>query len=357
MVYQSNKALHPGFTIQRMLDSLGMTQKKLSERTGLSEKHLSQLINGEVLITADTALLLENALDGNASYWMNLDKNYRETRARIEQDERVMNEIHLLSNFPYNDLVKEKQVPDTRIKAERVKGLWKFFGVNSLDYIPNTEAVAYRRRDGAGVKSEALASWLRLGEIRAMELDSKIGFSYYTDSALKESLSDIRSMTATHERVFFEKLQEKLANAGVGLVAVSHFKNTQVHGATRWLGGNPIIQLSIYGKDADKFWFTLFHEIGHILQHGKKQQFLEFTKAEKSNEEQEADIFARRALISDSEYGEFIRNGDYSELAISKFANTQGISKGIIVGRLKRDGLVPYQQFQHLHEKLVMVQD
>lgn len=352
MVYQPNKALHPGLTIQRMLEDFGMTQKKLAERTGLSEKHLSQIINGEVLITADTALLLENALDGSAAFWMNLDKNYRETKARIEQEERVLSEVSLLPNFPYNDLVKVHQVEDTRIKTERVKSLWKFFGVNSLTYIKNTEAVAYRRKEGAGVKYEALASWLRMGEIMAADLK----LEEYSDAGLRNVLSKLREMT-TNNGKFFIELQETLASVGVGIVGVPHFKNTQVHGATRWLSGNPVIQLSTYGRDADRFWFTLFHEVGHILLHGKKKQFLEFNKAETTHEEQEANIFASRALIPDADYMRFTMDGDYLETAITNFANGLSIDRGIVVGRLQRDGLVSYQQLQHLHRKLVWSQE
>jgi HTH-type transcriptional regulator/antitoxin HigA len=348
MAYQPKRALHPGLTIQRTLDALGMTQKRLSERTGLSEKHLSQIINGEASITADTALLLENALGGGESYWLNLDKNYRETKARIEQEERVAAEIPLLSNFPYNDLVKANQVVDTRVLPERVKSLWRFFGVNSLTYIPSTEAVAYRRRDGEDVRPEALAAWLRMGELESAQLQ----LTEYKETSLKNKLPEIKKMTASNEKDFFEKLQDMLANVGVALVAVPHFKNTQVHGATRWIGRNPLIQLSIRGRDADKFWFTLFHEIGHILQHSKKEQYLEYNKVEKNNDETEADIFAQRVLISDADYREFISAGKFSEQAIIKFAQQQVIDAGIVVGRLKRDGLVGYQQFQHLHRKL-----
>lgn len=84
MVYQPNKAIHPGIGVQRELDYLGMSQKRLAERTGLSEKHISQIINGEASITGDTAFLFANALGGTASFWLNLDRNYRETLARLE---------------------------------------------------------------------------------------------------------------------------------------------------------------------------------------------------------------------------------------------------------------------------------
>jgi HTH-type transcriptional regulator/antitoxin HigA len=350
MVYQPNKALHPGYIIQRMIDSLGMTQKMLSERTGLSEKHLSQIINGEVLISAPTALLLENALDGSASYWMNLDKNYRETKARIEQEARIQYEIALAKNFPYADLVKVNMVEDTRVATERVKNLWKFFGVNSLSYIQNTQAVAYKRRDTPSVKYEALASWLRVGELKAL----KMKLPDYNEQALKQLIPELRKMTIVQEN-FFPQSQKMLADVGVGFVAVRHFKNTQVNGATRWIGNNPVIQLSIYGRNADKFWFTFFHEIGHILQHGKKQQILEFSKSIKSNEEEEANLYARKILLPDYAYEEFKSQGIFTKASIRGFAQDINIDPGIVVANLRWDGLVEYHQHQDLHTKLEWV--
>src|SRR4051812_35212171 len=106
MGFNPNKATHPGQIIARALEREGMTQKNLSERTGLTEKHLSQIINEEASITVETALLLENALGGNASFWINLEKNYQETKARIERVSFIRKEIPLLDRFPYAELLK-----------------------------------------------------------------------------------------------------------------------------------------------------------------------------------------------------------------------------------------------------------
>jgi len=350
MVYQPSKAIHPGATVQRTLDSSGMTQKRLAERTGLSEKHISQIINGEASITADTAFLLQNAVGGTASFWLNLDKNYRETLARLEQEEKAFEEVVCLANFPYGDLVKLGKVEATKSQIEKVINLWKFFGVNSLNSIRQTEAVAYRRGYGKGVRQEALAAWLRCGELDAAKLE----LGEFNESNLRSLLSIIREMTQMIENDFFTKTQALLASAGVGLVAAPHLAATQAHGATRWIGKNPVIQLSIRRKNADTFWFTLFHEIAHIFLHGKKDQFISFNSGTKSNEETEADIFAARTLIPDDVYRDFLVKQDLSEGAIRNFAEDQKINPGIVVGRLKNDGWLVYGSYQNLHAKLEM---
>ena len=356
MAYQPNRAIHPGKTVQKILDNLDMTQKNLAERTGLSEKHISQIINGEASITADTAMLFENALGGVASFWINLDKNYRATFARLEQENKAKLEIDLLEQFPYSELAKLNRVEATRDKIQRVTNLWRFFGVNSLLSIQSTEAVAYRRGYSQTIKRGALAAWLRCGEIDMQKSDIKV--SDYSDTRLKAVLPKIRSMTRQLEGDFFGKIQFILASAGVGLVAVQHLKGTRASGATRWIGDNPLIQISIYGRDADKFWFTLFHEIGHVLLHGKKEQFISFmTGGEKTSNELQADEFAASTLLPKDSYSNFLMKQDFSENSIRAFADQEEIDAGIVLGRLMNDNWLPFGSHKNLHRKLVITND
>ncbi len=351
MVYQPNKAIHPGKTVQKILDQLDMTQKRLAERTGLSEKHISQIINGEASITADTALLFENAIGGSASFWINLDKNYRATLARLEQEKKAEAEIELLSEFPYSELAKFGRVEKISNKKDKVMNLWKFFGVNSLYSVKTTEAVAYRMGYNQTINSGSLAAWLRCGELDFKNVNFEI--AKYDENKLRDVLLKIRSMTQKLDENFFNNIQQTLVSAGVGLVAVQHLKGTKASGATRWVGDNPLIQLSIYGRDADKFWFTLFHEIGHILLHGKKDQFISFMNGgEKTSNELQADEFAANVLIPDELYESFVMKQDFSEAKIKEFADQQNIDVGIVVGRLKNNKWLPFGAFQHLHSKL-----
>ena len=354
MVYIPNKSIHPGYTIAKALAREGMTQKSLSERTGLTEKHLSRIINGEASITVETALLLENALGGAASFWINLEKNYQETEARLERLVLVKKEVGMLSKFPYKDLAKRGYVEQTTNNAKRVENLWKFFGVNSLLFVQNTEAVAYRKKDGMAVKSEAISAWLRCGEIESR----KVNLPEYSESKLQEALSRIKLLSTEEPEKFSVKVANILNDAGVSVVYMPHFPGTGVSGAVRWINNNPIIQLSIYYAWADLFWFNLYHEIGHLLLHGKKDKFIEFDNKALSTaqeEEREADEFAGNALIPEEEYADFLKN-PLSRQGIADFASSLGIHPGIIAGRLCHDGLVKWQNVSKLRPRLKFAQ-
>lgn len=78
-------AIPPGATIKEQLDDRGMTQKEFGERMGLSEKHTSNLINGEVELTSEVALKLSSVLGLTASFWNNLEMIYREQLVLVNE--------------------------------------------------------------------------------------------------------------------------------------------------------------------------------------------------------------------------------------------------------------------------------
>ena len=131
---------------------------------------------------------------------------------------------------------------------------------------------------------------------------------------------------------------------------VPYFQRTYVNGATRWVSSsNPLVQLSLRGSYADSFWFTFFHELGHIIKHGKKDQFVEFEgHRDVSAKEQEADEFARELLIPKSAYVPFVLAGRYSQSSIGAFAKGLNVDAGIVAGRLARDPQVPEVSYRHV---------
>jgi HTH-type transcriptional regulator/antitoxin HigA len=75
--------------------------------------------------------------------------------------------------------------------------------------------------------------------------------------------------------------------------------------------------MSTRGKWADIFWFSLFHEIGHILLHQKKTYIDDGNVLPGlARQEKEADKFAVNSLIGKERFGPFIRKGDFGEAAV-----------------------------------------
>lgn len=355
MSYSPNIAIHPGKMIAQAIDREGMSQKSLCERTGITEKHLSHIINGEASITVDTALLLENALGGAASFWINLEKNYQENKARLDRLYLIRQEISELPRFPYNELAKRGYVEKTSNKEYKVVNLWKFFGVNSLKSVQKTEQIAFRKQDSPSIKNEYIAAWLRCGEIGA----KKQVLPDYSETKLKAVLVTLKHLSTETPERFSTDIVRKLNEAGVAILFIEHFPGSKVSGAVRWLNNTPLIQLSLFNSWSDIFWFNLYHELGHLLLHGKKEKFLEFNNKEfpfvKEKEEQ-ADKFASDSLIPPIEYANFLKTGTLSIERIKKFAGSLKIHPGIVAGRLCHDKKTRWDVVSIIRTRLKIVE-
>jgi Zn-dependent peptidase ImmA (M78 family) len=129
---------------------------------------------------------------------------------------------------------------------------------------------------------------------------------------------------------------------------------THLSGIARWLSKDKaLIQLSLRHKTNDHLWFSLFHEAGHILLHGKKAVFIDERGGDHAELEAEANLFASNLLIPAASYARFTSAKDFSGASVKRFAAQQGIAPGIVVGRLQHDGLIPYSMQNELKERLV----
>ncbi len=128
----------------------------------------------------------------------------------------------------------------------------------------------------------------------------------------------------------------------------------------RWISDKPVIQLSLYYPWADVFWFNLYHELGHLVLHGKKDKFIEFDKRELAPErskEDEADRFASDTLIPPKEYASFLAKGEISRKTIIAFASELDVHPGIVAGRLCHDKHVDWKFASSLRPRLTLVSD
>lgn len=343
--FEPEYAVPPGRTLQETIDALGMGQRDLATRAGLSPKHINQIIHGVAPISHETAVRLEQVTGVPARMWNNLEVNYREQLAKVEEKRHLERDLAWLKKIPTTELVKRKQIEKHTDPVLTLKAVLGFFGVadvNAWKHIWLSPAVAYRKSSVFRGKPEAMATWLRLGELEARA----VSCSPFDKSQFRAALNQIRAFTVETPENFVPKMKTLCAEAGVAVVLVPEIKNVPVSGATRWLTSEKaMIQLSLRYKTNDQFWFTFFHEAGHILFGGKKEAFIDLNHATGEGE-MEADRFAANHLIPTNRASELPRLK--SAQAIEDFAKSIGIAPGIVVGRLQHDGIIRYDQFNGL---------
>lgn len=358
MSYEPRLAVHPGEVLLDILETDGHNQTWLAERTGYSDKQISQIINGRAVITPELSLRLERVLDASASFWNNLTANYQSDLARIQEQKRAEAESQQYAgeiSGAYNELVKHGYIERERDSVARIKQFWNFFGVSSIGDIATTMPIAFRKSTRSKQDKYAVAAWLRCGEIEAKRLEITAQFNKIT---AEDVVVRIREMIPCPPKDFFVRIQNLLKDAGIALVAVGYFKNSHINGATRWDGQIPVIQLSDRSKCDDRIWFTLFHELGHVILHRKREQFITSEiQITDQVEESAADKFASDILINPLSYRNFIQTArmPITQEQIIAFAKDQNTDPSIVLGRLQHDGYVAYGSYNNLHRKLSAV--
>lgn len=350
--YKPDYAVHPGEYLEEVLEVREIKKREMSERLGISVKHLSQIINKQASITADTAIQLEKALSISANIWNNLNANYALFEARAKETRELSKHLEWIKEFPVKDLRKLDFIPKTRDAKSILESLLRFLGISSPDkwnsYYGNLIEASFRKSVAYSDNLHHIVSWLRAGEILAIDIRT----AAFSKGLFKKNLQKIRGLT-TKSPFEFELLMKKLcAESGVALVFMPEFEKTHLSGVTRWLTQDKaLIVMSLRYKTNDHFWFTFFHEAGHILLHGKKEIFIDDAKGFDSKKEKEADRFARNILIPEDAYNKLTAEKCFHAVDIITFANSIRVHPGIVVGWLQHDKLIDYRWHNNLKER------
>lgn len=346
---ESSTAIPPGATIKMLIEEINMTQKELAARLDISEKHMTQVIKGAAEISRSLADDLETVLGIDAIFWLNLENSYRESLKKSSDPLIFENEEAIAKEIPYSELAKRGFVEATRKVKEKVINLRKFFAISDLNNIPKVN-VAYKKANTKKENKYALLSWIRIAELQAQQIETE----KFNKKKLLKEISNIKKLTMKSTENFIDELIDILADCGIALVLSNHLPGTGLHGVT-FLNSKKnklIIQLSVRRKSADIFWFTLFHELGHII--NDNTETFEYINCDEE-EEALADSIASEVLIPKERYDDFILNYNYkSYIEIMNFSNKLQIHPCIVIGRLKHEQLLDYSVFQDKTPKFII---
>ncbi len=348
----------PGDTLAEMLEERALSQTELARRLGVSLKHINQVVNGAVPISADLALALEKVLGVTASFWLKRDALYQAEIARREEQRDLADEVEWAERFPISELKKRGHIDPKAKGAELVASLLRFLGLASPRQW-SEPIVSYRRSLKLESNPYALATWLRVGELeaRSQQCDP------YDADRFTAALQEIRGLTRLGPQQWQPELYRLCREAGVAVVIVDTFKGAAVHGAARWLAPHrALIQLSLRYRWEDIFWFSFFHEAGHILLHRKKELFVEPKKRPTGTSpdveewlriEHQADRFASRTLIP-RPYDKQLASLTLGE--VPAFADRVGVTPAAVIGRMQHDGRLPFNAGNHLRRRLAFAE-
>lgn len=336
----------PGEIVNDVLTDRNMLQSELAQRTGYTEAYVSQVISGHKRISTQFAKKLEYALGVDAAFWLNLQANHDAELATFNEQYSITEEecdILKLLKEPVKYL-RGKGLITAEGDSLCVIELRKILRVGSLTNIPKlTYGGAFRIKSPVSVDVYVLCAWIRLCELATEQIEISSGLDV---NKLISKIPEIKALMFAPTENMAQGLQDIFAECGIAFCVMKNFRGAPVQGYIKHRpDGTLLMAMTIRKSFADIFWFTLFHEIGHVINDdlGSADSFVDFLFDGPS--EKQADKFAADTLLDPVSYTAFVGYGDYSIESINRYAELQKVKNYIVIGRLQKDGLLDYSHF------------
>lgn len=196
--------------------------------------------------------------------------------------------------------------------------------------------VLYRKNKRAN--DSIINLWLHKvrNKVKLIESASINNFSGLTDEEAREILS-----CNVNTKSYLE-LPARLLKLGVILIYERTIPSLNLDGVVyKNTNGNPIIALSIRHNRLDNFWFTLSHELSHIILHYEKLDELIVDDLDEdmdeSDIESEANRLASDLLIPRRLWrSSSVKSSPYSK-DVKDYAKEINTHPSIVAGRIRRD--------------------
>jgi HTH-type transcriptional regulator/antitoxin HigA len=334
----------PGRILLRELEARGWTQKDLAEITSRPIQTINEIIQAKKQITPETALELAEAFGTSAEFWASLETNYQLHQAREERQEReIVRKSNLYSLAPISDLIKRGWIQASDSIEELESRVCDFFGISAIDEPPKL-AISFRCAQDRNPETIAQIAWAK--QVENVAKQQTVGS--FDREQLKAAIPSILACAEQLENV--TQIPNLLLRLGVHFVIVPHLTKTYLDGAAFYLAEHPVVALTLRYDRIDSFWFTLMHELGHIVAGHQGSYLDDMGNLAITHEESEANQLAGNWLLNSLALQDFVakNKSHFSRKAIENFAHSQKRHPGIVVGRLHNDKLIPHKNLRAL---------
>lgn len=326
----------PGEYVEEWLDFNSMTQTTLAAKLGISRKHLNDVIHGRSRVSTDLATKLDRVTGISTEFWLTMDAKYAASQVKPEFSHDDIKSAR--SIFTPGSLSFLRSHGDIKLNwrspSEHIDELLKFLNLGSLPSLlarcgEVRPAVAFRQSLAHEICPASVLIWLRLGELEAENHDDLPTFDAV---GLQDSLHELRSIMCGPVEEFIPKTQNLLHTHGVRFVLTPSVDGARAFGASRIWRGSPLIQVSPRYKREDTYWFTVLHEIAHVLHDDINEDRVSFNDDDYHPDEVRANTWAEEFLISKEIEGRLHHVTSHAD--IRSLGEECNLPPGLIAGRM-----------------------
>ena len=338
--YNDKIVFHPGYYIKEIIEDSGLTQEDFAKRLDTSAKNLSCIVRGEQSLSVDMAMKLSRMLGTSPNYWLNLQQTYDTQVAEMNLKEKLEEEKAIFKELGYKYFRDFFGLPDLPRKIdEQIECLRTYLQVASLTVFKERDMAVSFRNCGENMQDINIIKANIMVQI-AINKARTVDAPKFNKAKFEDAAEYALTLTQNHTE-FYPILREKFMEAGVIFVVLPNLPGSKTNGATKKIGSNILLMVNDRRMYSDSFWFTLFHEIGHIMNGDYGITFEGEDECEDA-----ADKYAEDKLIPPDDYQRFIETGIFDVNSIGQFASSISRDPGIVLGRLKNDNIVSYKDWK-----------
>lgn len=340
--FENKIAFHPGYYIKEYIEEIGLTQEDFANRLGTTPKNISYIIRGEQSISIDIANKLSRMSGTSVKYWLNLQNEYDTIVFEIKNLKEINEEREVFKSLKYSYFRDNFDLPDVPGKIdEQIKYVREFLNVSSLTVFKKKDMyVNFRKADLNQTEINTIKANIMV-QIAANISLKEVDIPKYDKKSFLKAIEYALTLTKDHKE-FYKIIKKEFYKCGVDLIVLPNLLGSKINGASKKIGDHVMLMVNDRNSNSDSFWFTLFHEIGHIINGDFGISF----EKEEGKEEENANKFAEDKLIPSKEYDEFIKKRKFTLNSLIEFSNEINRDPGIVLGRLQKDKLISYDDWK-----------
>lgn len=334
--YNDKLVFHPGYYIKEVIDDCGLSQRDFAYKLGTTPKNISDIVNGQQSISVDIASKLARMLGTSIKYWLNLQNEYDSLLIEKKYDEELKKEKEILKDLGYKYFNDYFGLPSLKGEVNKqVECVRQFLKISSLTVLEDRDLSCSFRSSKSLSKSNIIKANAMI-QIAINQMQEK-DFQKFSKKEFEKKIEYALTQTINKTK-YLDNIKELFLKAGVVLEVLPNIQGSNINGACKKIGNGVLLLVVDKRNNVDTFWFTLFHEIGHIVNDDFGVSFVE----DMGQKETIANQYASDMLIPTKAYNSFIKEKDFSIEAIKRFSKEINRDPSIVVGRLQNDKYVRY---------------
>lgn len=317
----------PIAAIKFRMEQLGLKQKDLIQYIG-SKSKVSEVLNGKRSLTLDMMRRLNKGLGISPEILL------QEPRAEFPKSYFSLD----WNLFPLRELAKRGYFSVKQLAEKAEENMREFISAAGSPPLVHScrRQSSWNGKDGDWY---ATFAWELIVRFQACRKDLDV--KYTPGSFTEENMSRLAHLSCYADGPVLAK--EYLERHGIILIVERAIKGTYLDGVAMLLDdGTPVVGMTLRQDRIDYFWFTLLHELAHIVKHLDVDQpcIIDFKDSASTSLpaiEEEANMVASGVLIPENMWlgSEAKRYG--SKAGAIDLARKLEIHEAIVAGRIRKE--------------------